>query len=312
MTPPSPDRPIQKKARHTGRIMPPQKGTGPLDLVIAIMAFLAALALGAALIAGRTAFTWQSGLTGKITVQILPPDGADALSARAILKGQTDTVITLLRATSGIAYARPLREEEELALLKPWIGDAESIEDLPLPQLIDADLVPGQKVDIATLRNRLKQISPDARLDDHSQWMTRLRDFTGSIIWSAYGILLLIALATTATVTFATRAGLESHRDMVALLHQMGAQGGFIARLFKWHYARAAFGASALGTAVAAGLFLAAGGLQFAGIEAVPFLPPLSLLPPEFLWLGTVPFTAGLIGLVTARISVWFFLKKIY
>lgn len=312
MNQPRPERPFKKKTLHSGRIMPPQKGTGPLDLVIAIMAFLAALALGAVLIAGRTAVTWQSGLTGKITVQILPPDGADALSARSILKGQTDAALVVLRATPGIAYARALREEEELELLKPWIGDAEAIDDLPLPQLIDADMVPGQKVDMAALRARLQQVSPDARLDDHRQWMDRLRSFTGSIIWSAYGILLLIALATTATVTFATRAGLESHRDMVALLHQMGAQGRFIARLFKWHYARAAFGASALGALTAAGIFLAAGGLQIAGIEAVPFLPPLTLLPQEYLWLGTVPFVAGLIGLVTARISVWFFLKKIY
>ncbi|MGB8602837.1 MAG: hypothetical protein WCD42_11650 [Rhizomicrobium sp.] len=297
---------------HTGKIMPRQKGTGPLDLVIAIMAFLAALALGAALIASRTAITWQSGLSGKITVQILPQDGANALSARADLKGQTDAVVALLRATPGIAYARPLREEEELALLKPWIGDAQSIEDLPLPQLIDADLVPGQHIDIAALRSRLRQVSPDAHLDDHSQWMSRLRDFAGSIIWSAYGILLLIALATMATVSFATRAGLESHRDMVALLHQMGSQGSFIARLFKWHYARAAFGASALGVIFAAGLFLAAGGLQVAGIEAVPFLPPLALLPFEFLWLILVPVAAGAIGLITARLSVWLFLKKIY
>lgn len=297
---------------HTGKIMPRQKGTGPLDLVIAIMAFLAALALGAALIASRTAITWQSGLSGKITVQILPQEEGDALAVRAKLKSQTEAAVALLRATPGIAYAHPLREEEELALLKPWIGDAQAIEDLPLPQLIDADLVPGQHIDITDLRNRLKQVSPDAHLDDHRQWMSRLRDFAGSIIWSAYGILLLIALATMATVSFATRAGLESHRDMVALLHQMGAQGSFIARLFKWHYARAAFGASALGAIFAAGLFLAAGGLQVAGIEAVPFLPPLALLPFEFLWLITVPVAAGGIGLITARISVWLFLKKIY
>ena len=40
----------------------------------------------------------------------------------------------------------------------------------------------------------------------------------------------MIAGATAAAVSVATRAGLEAHHEMVALLHQMGALPSFIAR----------------------------------------------------------------------------------
>ena len=55
------------------RILPREAGAAPLDVVIGVMAFLAALALGASLIADRAADSWRAGLAGRLTVQILPP-----------------------------------------------------------------------------------------------------------------------------------------------------------------------------------------------------------------------------------------------
>ncbi len=63
--------------RETSAILPRDKGAAPLDFVIAVMAFLAALALGASLIADRAAQGWQAGLAAKLTVQILPPEKND-------------------------------------------------------------------------------------------------------------------------------------------------------------------------------------------------------------------------------------------
>ncbi len=113
-------------------------------------------------------------------------------------------------------------------------------------------------------------------LDDHRHWLTRLSSVADTVIWSAYGILVLIAVATAATAAFATRAGLQAHHEIVALLHQMGAHWGFIARAFDRHYFVTTLAASAAGAGLAALLFLAAGSLEYVGLEAVPFLPPLS------------------------------------
>jgi len=290
-------------------LMPVSKGAAPLDLVIAVMAFLAALALGASLIAERAADGWSQGLIGKITVQILPPASGPA---GAGLQQETEAALAVLRATPGITHAAPLSDEEQLKLVKPWLGADALVADLPLPQLIDADLAPGAQIDVEGLAARLKAAVPHAVLDDHSHWIGRLRDLARTLVWSAYGILFLIAVATTSTVAFATRAGLEAHSDMVSLLHQMGAQSGFIASAFEGHYLRATLAAAGAGAACAAILFLAAGGLESVGYEPVPFLPPLSLQPVELLWLLAVPAAAGLIALITARLSVLAALRAIH
>jgi cell division transport system permease protein len=186
------------------------------------------------------------------------------------------------------------------------------VKDLPLPQLIDAAIQPGANIDIASLTARIKAAAPDSNVDDHSHWITRLQGLANTVIWAAYAILALIAIATAAAVSFATRAGLEAHQDIVALLHGMGAKSGFIARAFEWHYFISTLVAAAVGAGFAGLAFLLAGGLEFAGIEPVPFLPPLGLHPSELIWLVAVPVVSGLIAWATARLSVLAALGEIY
>jgi cell division transport system permease protein len=290
-----------------GRIMPRDKGAASLDVVIAVMAFLAALALGASLIAERAAVSWRTGLAGRITVQILPPE-----KSQMPLDRQINAALDVLRHAPGIAHAALVSEQDTVALVKPWLGSGAIVGELPLPRLIDATVTPGAPVDLEALRQKLKAAAPDSVLDDHTRWLARLRSLAQGIMWSAYGVLGLIALATAAAVSFATRAGLEAHHEIVELLHQMGAHSGFIARAFEWHYFLAALIAGAIGAGLAAGLYLLGGGLEFVGIEAVPFLPPLSLHLTEVAWLLAVPAAASIIALATARLSVLGALRRIY
>lgn len=301
--------PLRRPRRRTARVLPREEGAAPLDLVIAVMAFLAALAVGAVLVANRTAESWQAGLAGKLTVQVLPPDAGPPGPAMA---RETAAALKVLNATAGIVTAAPLSEAETQKLVEPWLGKGALVADLPLPRMIDATVMPGTEIDVAALRRRLQAAAPDTTLDDHRHWLARLSGVAGTVIWSAYGILALIALATAATVAFATRAGLQAHREIVELLHQMGAHAGFIARAFDGHYLLATLAASAAGAGLAALLFVLAASLELAGVEAVPFLPPLALSLPELAWLATVPLAAGLIAWGTARASVLAALREIY
>ena len=295
--------------RSSGRLLPREKGVAALDVVIAVMAFLAALALGASLVAERASLGWRAGLSDRLTVQILVPEHGDVA---ATLEKENDAVLGVLRATAGIAHATPLSEEEMQRLVEPWLGKGTLVAELPLPRLIDATITPGASVDLAALAAKLKRAAPDSQLDDHGHWIARLKSLADTIVWSAWGILILIAIATASTVAFATRAGLEAQHDMVALLHQMGATSGFIARAFERHYALATLGASAAGAFVAAALFVLAGGLEFAGVEPVPFLPPIALKLSESAWLAGVPVMATLIAWATARLSVLAAVREIY
>src|SRR5581483_5741650 len=285
------------------------EGAAPLDFVIAVMAFLAALALGASLVATRAAHGWQSGLSDRLTVQVMPPEEGNPSAG---LDAETRVTLNILRATPGIAHAAPLSDAEINALVEPWIGKNGVVSGIPLPRLIDAEVTPGEDVDVNALADRLKKAAPHASVDDHRRWIARLRNLADAVRYSAYAILLLIAGATAAAVSFATRAGLDAHHEMVALLHQMGALPRFIARAAERHYFVSALMAASLGTLFAALVFLAASGLEVFGVEAVPFLPPLSLRWDEFVWLFAVPVVTSLIAWATARISVLSVVKAFY
>jgi|HubBroStandDraft_2_1064218.scaffolds.fasta_scaffold10793_3 cell division transport system permease protein len=294
---------------RTGAILPREQGAAPLEVVIGVMAFLAALALGASLVADRAAQGWRAGLSGRVTVQILPPIDS---TAPQNLDTETNAALAILNATPGIVHVSAVSQDEAMSLVRPWLGADALVADLPLPRLIDATLTPGQRIDLIGLESRLKAAAPDSTLDDHSHWIARLKGMADAIVWSGYAILMLIAIATAAAVTFATRAGLQAHHEIVALLHQMGAHSDFISRAFERHYFRSALIASAIGAGVAAVVFLAAGGLEMAGVEAVPFLPPIALRPVEALWLIAVPVVVSAIAWATARASVLSALRKIY
>jgi cell division transport system permease protein len=294
-------------AQRPGRIMPRWEGAAPLDVVIGVMGFLAALALCASLVAARTAEGWRAGLAEGFTVQILPHEGPGPA-----LQSETDSVLAVLHDTEGVSRVRIVSDAEANALVAPWLGQGAALADLPLPRLIDASIATGATIDLDRLALHLKQIAPDSQLDDHMLWLARLKRTADTVIWSAWAVLALIALATAATVTFAIRAGLAAHQDIVWLLHQMGARAGFIARAFEWHYFVSALIASAAGTALVAVLFAALNGLEGAGVQPVDFLPPLGLGTLELAWLVTVPAAAGLIALATARLSVLAALARNY
>src|SRR5580704_5148937 len=131
-----------------GRILPREAGAAPLEVVIAVMAFLAALALGASLVADRAAESWRAGLSGRLTVQVLPPEHG---SPELALTNETSAALDILRATSGIVRANPLSQADTEKLVEPWLGAGAVVGDLPLPRLIDVTLFPGAQIDLPAL-----------------------------------------------------------------------------------------------------------------------------------------------------------------
>src|SRR5260221_7876068 len=142
------------RENSTAQILPREKGAAPLDLVIAVMAFLAALALGSSLLAERAATGWRLGLADRLTVQIVPPARGNAAP---MLETETAAALDVLRATPGIAHADALSAEETGALVEPWLGKDALIPELPLPRLVDATITPGANVNLADLTQALNR-----------------------------------------------------------------------------------------------------------------------------------------------------------
>jgi cell division transport system permease protein len=266
-----------------------------VPLMIAPMAFLAALALVAAMIASGVVDHWDRGLAGSMTVEIPPQTGPDAAGSAA------RAAVAVLEAWPGVASATPVAPEEVARLLAPWLGDAVPLDRLPVPQLIDVQLAPAPPVDAAALGEAVGAIVPGARVDDHGAWVEEIRDLAGGVRAIAGVLALLIAFAAVVTVVFVTRAGLAIHHPVIDLLHSMGATDAYVARQFQRHALGLAGRGALLGLALAA---VAVALISLAGADGSGLLPPLRLTWVQWLALCAIPAVIAVLAVITARVTV--------
>ena len=267
-----------------------------LPLLVAIMVYLAALALAGALSMNKLAERWDTGLSGALTVQI-PADAPAATDGPAL-----DALIAALYASPGVSTVEPMTDREMTALLEPWLGDSVVAGDLPLPRLVAVTVDPGAAPDIDALRTRVQELAPGSLLDDHQRWLARLLDLAHAVEIMAAVIVLLVVLAACIMVAFVTRMGLAAHDQAIELLHLIGAQDSYVARQFQNHALNLGLRGGLLGLVAAVPtLYLARVLLQ--RIDS-GLLPELSLRPHEWSLLVVLPVAAALVTMVTARITV--------
>lgn len=289
--------------------MSPQKSTGlmpadsasgaTLHTIVAVMSFLACLALGGVLTLGRLAADWTDGLSGSVTVQLIP-------SSQISPDDQLKEAERLVSQWPGIFSAKPLSEGDAAALLEPWLGAGTVLKGLPIPQLIEVTLIPGQPVELEGLAHALADGVPGAQLDDHKRWNQELAGFASSTTAVGWSVLLLIALATLAIVIFATQAGLQTHREIVEVVHMIGARDVFIASEFQRHFLWLGLRGGIIGLIIAAVTLLGSSFLwdSRGSPVAAQYLPHLVSAPYHYLWLLFVPGVMGLIAMMTARFTV--------
>jgi cell division transport system permease protein len=136
---------------------------------------------------------------------------------------------------------------------------------------------------IPILEAALKAQGLDATVDDHSVWIKDIKRAASTVRLLGAVVFLLIAAATAAVITFATRAGLATRHDVVEVLHLTGAEDAYIARLFQISFARLAGVAGAAGAfaaaVVGAALRLAGGGQGLTPALPIAWTDLLVILP---------------------------------
>lgn len=219
-------------ARNVSPIVPRGSISGrALIAVVAIMTFLASITTGVVLLVRASASEWQSDVASEVTIQVRPASGRD-------LEKDVKSAIDIARAESGILDVRAFSKDESSKLLEPWLGTGLSLDDLPVPRIIVARVAPGQPLNVAGLRQKLSQAVPVASVDDHREWIERMRSMTGAIVLSGTAILILVIAATVISVSFATRGAMAANRPIIEVLHFVGAQDRFIANRFLRHFLR--------------------------------------------------------------------------
>jgi len=301
---------VRDVRRSPASIVPARSVTGrTLALLIAIMTFLSCVTLGGVILVQKSAVAWSSDVGREVTIQIRPVEGE-------LMDASLRLAETIAEATPGVATARALTIEESEALLKPWLGDELDLTELNIPRLVVVELSDPANADIELLASELTKIK-GASLDTHAAWRQQLNTMSGTIVISGLLIFALIVIATMLAVVFATRGTMSSNRDIVDVLHFIGASNGFIAGEFQGRFLKIGLRGGAMG-GVAALLFYF--GIGFA---TRVFLPNSSSDQLEVLFgrfslgfdgivgiLLLIPIIAGLTAM-TSRMTVRRFLSQI-
>lgn len=218
------------KLRPSAPIVPPQSVAGrALTLVVAIMSFLACLTVGAVSIVWEAADAWQNDLVREVTIQIRPIEGVDMLK-------EIDKAVALTQEFPGIGSVHALSDDETNALLQPWLGEGLDLDSLPVPRLIQIQVDDPAALDLIQLRTALSESVIGASIDDHSVWTSRLSAMAGAVVLGGFGILALVMASMVLSVVFATQSAMAGNKDVISVLHLVGAEDGFIAREFQRHF----------------------------------------------------------------------------
>lgn len=265
--------------------------------IVGSMVFLAALALAGTLAIAAASSRWDAELAGTATVQVSPPpDGApaDAMETRV------QSSVAVLRGTPGILKAEPLADTAAQALLAPWLGDT-SLKDLPVPRLIDVTIDPEQ-LNPVTLQQRLSAAVPGAVFDDHRQWVSGLRSLAHAFEMIAVTILALVGSVAVLAIIFATRSGMAVNREIVEVLHLIGARDDYIANGFARHASVMAL-RGGIGGAVLA--IIALLGLESSGASlGNGLLPSLTIGLASWVLIAALPLGSAVLAALTARFTV--------
>lgn len=305
--------PGRERGLDTAPIVPASSVTGSsLNLVITIMCFLASLTAGAVYQMNQSASAWLRNVASEVTVQVEPRPGVDS-------EVTLSRVSEFLNVQQGISGTRVLTIEESRELLEPWLGEASGLEDLPIPRLISVSIDRSTPADLDAVRNGLDETFRDqgVTLDDHRQWQNQIRAVTRSFALGGLGILLLVGAATTAIIISATRSAMLSNREIVEVLHFIGATDRFIAREFEKHFLALGVRAGLVGAGCAALVFIlmpiavqSLSGGAVASAELRRLIGTGTLDGPGYLLIGIVVIVIAALCMLTSRFGVYRILSQ--
>lgn len=267
-------------------------GQRALFIVVAILCGVACLVGLTAVASMRAAEVWSADVRTAMTVRVLAPadNEAAARAARAIA------------ALDGVTSARAMTRARASDLLEPWLGAGELPADIPLPRLVEVGVDPAAADVAARIGARLAELGFTAQVDDHARWASEVRRAAGLVRAVSLGAVVLFIGAVVSAIAFAARAALVARREVVDVLHLVGAEDAFIAGEVRRRFAMLGLRAGAVG---AAGAALAGAALALGAAGAGIALGDAPLLQMVDVWvLLGAPLAASAVAALSAHLSV--------
>lgn len=296
------DTPLERpRGRAAARLLPPQRLTGPIPWVIAILIALVVIAAAGGLALRNLSLAASAGLSSAVSVQVIEPN-PDLRADR------TAAAVKVLTGLPGVTAVHAVPEAELAAMLEPWLGEGATSGDVPIPALIDVELAASAgPEEVARIAAAVKQQVPGARVDAQGDFLRPVNDALAALQWLALGLVALVALATAAAVWLAARNAFAGARDTVEIMHLLGASQRQITAVFLRDVLREAIVGAVLGAGLGVGAVWLLG-QQFAALGS-GMVSGGGLMLADWLVIGAVPLVGVLLAGLTARITIALALK---
>lgn len=292
-------------------IVPNQSIAGrTLALLVAIMTFLSCVTFGAVYLVQNSTLAWSSEVGRELTIQLQQVEDEQMLS-------NIRTAISLAEQSSGVARAFELTLKDSEELLSPWLGEQFDISAFDVPRLVVVQLSDPAQFDLEALKAKITDAIPEASIDTHELWQQQLNAMAGTVVLSGALALILILTATVLAIVFATGGAMASNREIVDVLHFIGASDTYIAAAFQERFLAIGMQGGLFGGAMAIVFFFVASTITSA------ILPDQSATQVELLfgqftlgWVGLfglilVVVTIAILTAITSRVTVHRFLAQI-
>lgn len=301
---PKPDK--EKLQALKKQVAPKEKGVElPIDegysktflrVIVAVSVFLFAITLAGVLGINLMFENSKKQVVSNFTVQVLPlPNYEDS-------KKDLSNVVNFFENYPDVTEVIVLSDKELHVLLEPWLGNNVDIELLPIPKLIDVKINNAKNFDYKELMIRLSEVSPQASINDHNLWLSRLLKFINSLKMLALTVLMLVASGCIASIIYAAKTSLNVHKDTITILHTMGATDEYIAINYVKQITQMSIVAGFVGTLVAIPAIMLVGDMA-KGIEAGIF-NSVTFGIDEWFRLLLLPLVSAVLVATTAYITI--------
>ena len=82
------------------------------------------------------------------------------------------------------------------------------------------------------LAEKLATVAPQASLDNHKLWLNKLINFASGLKMLALSVLALVIGITSGAIFYSTQTSLGLHKDIIEILHLLGAKDTYIAQQY--------------------------------------------------------------------------------
>lgn len=267
-----------------------------LRVIVAVSVFLFAITLAGVLGINTMFENSKKQVVSNFTVQVLPlPNYAES-------RKDLFNVVEFLEKYPDVEEVITLSDAELRALLEPWLGNNVDIELLPIPKLLDVKISNAKQFDYKELAVRLSEVSPQASINDHNLWLSRLLKFINSLKMLAVTVLILVAGACVAAIVYAAKTSLNVHREIITILHTIGATDEYIAINYVKQITLMSLSAGVVGTLLSLPAIMVVGNMA-KGIEAGIF-NSVTFGAWDWLVILLLPLVSAVLTAITAYITV--------